>query len=183
MQKAELRKLYKQKRKELSEKDIEIFQKSIYAQVFKYDFSEIHTIHIFLPITKQKEINTYPIIDFLRQQEKQIVISKSNFTNHTLQHFIFEEQTELVINEYGIPEPVNAKKIHPQKIDLVFIPLLISDQNNYRIGYGKGFYDRFLVTCPISVKKIGLNFFPPIFKIEDCNKFDVPLDAVIYPKL
>jgi len=183
MLKAQLRKTYKQKRKDLSLNEIQNLEKNIYQQIFEYDFSKVKNIHIFLPIEKQKEINTYPIINFLRTQQKQIIISKSNFTNHTLEHFIFEKATKLVVNKYGIPEPQNAKKIKVKEIDLVFVPLLISDKQNFRVGYGKGFYDRFLSECSSKIKTIGLNFFKPILKIEDCNQFDVQLDKIIFPKI
>ena len=182
MQKAVLRKIYKKKRQELSLETIEKLQESIYQQVFEYDFSAVNVIHVFLPIEKQKEINTYPIIHFLRKKGKQIIISKSNFSNNTLQHFIFETNTKLILNAYGIPEPIDAKEINVKEIDLVFVPLLISDQQNYRVGYGKGFYDRFLSECKASVETIGLNFFPPISKIEDCNQYDIALSTVKYPK-
>jgi 5-formyltetrahydrofolate cyclo-ligase len=64
---------------------------------------------------------------------------------------------------------------------LVFVPLLISDAQNYRVGYGKGFYDRFLSNCRKDCKKIGLNFFKPIAKINNIDQFDIALDDVIYP--
>lgn len=182
MQKVQLRSLYKRKRQALSDRQVEELQQNIYQQIFEYDFSEVKNIHIFLPIEKQKEINTYPIVRFLRAQHKIIVISKSDFSNNTLQHFIFEEKTELALNKYGIPEPENAEEITVQEIDLVFVPLLISDKENFRVGYGKGFYDRFLAECSSTVKTIGLNFFEPIEKITDCNEFDIPLEHIVYPK-
>jgi 5-formyltetrahydrofolate cyclo-ligase len=182
MNKKELRKIYKQKRKELSEKEVTNLQKSIYSQIVDINFTNIHTIHIFLSIEKQKEINTFPIINFLRKLKKTIIISKSDFKTNTLQHYIFDKNTELNINEYGIPEPINAQKIDVSKIDLVFVPLLISDKENYRVGYGKGFYDRFLSECKINVETIGLNFFPPVDKITDYNEYDIPLDNIIFPK-
>ena len=182
MKKVELRKIYKQKRKELTGDEIANFQKEIYKEVFEYDFSTIQNIHIFLPIEKQIEIDTYPIINFLREHQKTIVVSKSCFKTATLQHFVFDENTELAINSYGIPEPINAVGISPQEIDLVFVPLLISDQRKYRVGYGKGFYDRFLASCKPTVKTLGINFFKPISKIIDVDTFDFPLDEVIYPK-
>ncbi len=182
MDKATLRKTYKLRRKELTNKEIENSQQNIYSQIFKIDFSNINTIHIFLPIEKQKEINTYPIIDFLKTKNKEIIISKSDFKTNTLQHFIFDTTTKLEINKYGIPEPINAKEIDVKKIDLVFVPLLISDTKNYRVGYGKGFYDRFLSDCKEHVKTIGLNFFKPVDIITDVNEFDIPLDKIIYPK-
>lgn len=182
MIKKELRKLYKQKRKRLTKSEIENFQQKIYAQIFEIDFSELEKIHIFLSIEKQKEIDTYPIIKFLRSINKTIIISKSDFSTNTLQHFIFDELTKLEINSYGIPEPINAVEIDVKEIDLVFVPLLISDKQNYRVGYGKGFYDRFLSECKTNVKTIGLNFFTPINIIKDINEFDIPLNKIIYPK-
>lgn len=181
MNKSELRKLYKQKRRELSEDEIMKLQERMYAKIFKLDFSEVQNIHVFLPIERQKEINTYPIIAFLRSKNKNIIVSKSDFNTATLTHFILEKDTVLQTNEYGIPEPENATEINVKDIDLVFVPLLISDEKNYRVGYGKGFYDRFLSTCKSSVKTIGLNFFEPVAEILDINEFDVPLDIMITP--
>ncbi len=180
MKKKELRKLYKQKRADLTLEDLKKLQENIYKKVFDLDFSSVKNVHIFLPIEQQKEINTYPIIDFLRQQNKQIVISKSNFKDSTLTHFYFDENTILEVNKWGIPEPKNAKECNVKDIDLVFIPMLISDKDNYRVGYGKGFYDRFLSECRKDVKTIGLNFFKPIQKIDDVNEFDIALDGVVF---
>lgn len=182
MKKSDLRKIYKQKRQGLSFEVIQKLQENIYDQVFKLDVSKIKTIHIFLALAKFKEINTQPIIDFFRKHNKQIVVSRSNFADNTLSHFILEEDTEVEVNKYGIPEPVNAKPISEEALDVVFVPLLISDEQNYRVGYGKGFYDRFLSNCRKDCKTIGLNFFTPIPKIEDVNEFDIALDKVIYPK-
>jgi len=182
MTKNELRKVYKQKRKELFTQKIQEFEENIYNQIYKLDFATVNYVHIFLPIEKQKEINTYPIINFLKTLNKTIIISKSDFKTNTLQHFIFDDTTVLEINKYGIPEPINAQIFDAKKIDLVFVPLLISDKNNYRVGYGKGFYDRFLSNCKKDIKTIGLNFFKPVNKIEDINKYDIPLNTIIYPK-
>ena len=182
MKKQELRKIYKQKRKALSAVEVKNLQENIYKQVFEFDFSSTETIHIFLSIEKLLEINTNPIIDFLLLKNKTIVVSVSDFSTNTLKHFLFDRETKLKISSYGIPEPINGIEIDAKKIDLVFVPLLISDEKKYRVGYGKGFYDRFLAECRTDVKTIGLNFFQPIDAIEDINKFDIPLDQVIYPK-
>lgn len=181
MKKAELRKIYKLKRKSLSAAEIDQLQKNIYDQIFQCDFSQIKYVHIFLPILRHKEIDTYPIIAHLRTLGKIIVISKSDFETNTLQHYIYDEDTDIVVNDYGIPEPEGAIAIAATKIDLVFVPLLISDHKNYRVGYGKGFYDRFLTDCKPNIKTIGLNFFSPIPQIEDITKFDVALNQIIYP--
>ena len=182
MKKQELRKIYKQKRKALSAVEVENLQENIYQQVFEFNFSSIETIHIFLSIERLLEVNTNPIIDFLLLKNKTIVVSVSDFSTNTLKHFLFDRETKLKISSFGIPEPINGIEIDAKEIDLVFVPLLISDEKRYRVGYGKGFYDRFLAECKSDVKTIGLNFFQSIDTIEDINEFDIPLHQVIYPK-
>ena len=182
MIKSELRKLYKQKRNTLSEIEKEQLQKSIYQQVFKLHTENISNVHLFLSMRKFNEIDTIPIINFFREKGKKIIVSRCNFEDDTLSHFYFEKDTQLELNKFGVPEPVNAKEALVKDIDLVFVPMLISDEENYRVGYGKGFYDRFLSECREDTRTIGLNFFSPIKKIEDIHEFDVPLEMVIYPK-
>jgi len=182
MIKSELRKLYKQKRNALTEIEKEQLQESIYLQVFELQTDTISNVHLFLSMRKFNEINTLPIINFFREKGKRIIVSRCNFEDDTLSHFYFDKDTQLELNKFGVPEPVNAEEVNVKDIDLVFVPLLISDEENYRVGYGKGFYDRFLSECREDTRTIGLNFFPPIKKIEDTHKFDVPLETVIYPK-
>lgn len=181
MDKATLRNIYKQKRREFTEDQIKKLQDNIFNQLTQIDFSKAQNFHVFLTIEKQNEIDTKRIIKYLRQNNKTIIVSKSNFKNNTLTHFIFDKNTKLEVNQYGIPEPVDAIQVDEKTIDVVFVPLLISDEQNYRVGYGKGFYDRFLNNCRKDCKKIGLNFFKPIANISDVNEFDITLDEVIYP--
>jgi 5-formyltetrahydrofolate cyclo-ligase len=181
VKKQDLRKIYKQKRNDLTFDEIKSLQDNIYAQTYNLDVSDIQTVHLFLSLEKFKEIDTHPIIDYFRSQNKKIVVSKSDFTNNTLTHFYLEKDTVIVLNKYGIPEPINGEQVSETIIDLVFVPLLISDEKHYRVGYGKGFYDRFLSYCRKDCKKIGLNFFKPIPSISDINQFDIALDDVIYP--
>jgi len=182
MKKQELRALYKQKRKDLTEIQIKGLQENIYQQIYNLDFSTVKNVHLFLSMPKFKEIDTTPLITYFRNKNKRIVISKCNFKDNTLSHFYLEEDTVLSLNKFGILEPVAAELVEENKLDLIFIPMLISDDKKFRVGYGKGFYDRFLLNCRKDAKFIGLNFFPPITAIEDKNEFDIPLHQVIYPK-
>lgn len=182
MLKSELRKIFQQKRQDLSFAEIQKLQQNIYQQIYDLDISSVKIIHIFLTLEKFKEIDTEPIIDYFRRKNIQIVVSKSNFINNTLTHFYLENDTQIELNKYGIPEPKNAVQAKEIDLDIVFVPLLISDKNNYRVGYGKGFYDRFLSNCRKDCKKIGINFFTPIKHIVDKNQFDISLDLVLYPK-
>ena len=182
MKKQELRALYKQKRKDLTEIQIKGLQENIYQQIYNLDLSTFKNVHLFLSMPKFKEIDTAPLITYFRNKNKRIVVSKCNFKDHTLSHFYLEENTLLSMNKFGVLEPVAAELVEENKLDLIFIPMLISDDKKFRVGYGKGFYDRFLSNCRKDAKFIGLNFFPPITAIEDKNEFDIPLHQVIYPK-
>ena len=182
MKKQELREIYKQKRKDLTEDKIQAFQDNIYQQIYNLDISEVENVHLFLSMPKFKEIDTLPLITYFRGKNKRIVVSKCNFKDNILSHFYLEEDTALALNKFGVLEPVDAELVEENKLDLIFIPMLISDNKKYRVGYGKGFYDRFLSKCRKDAKRIGLNFFTPITEIENTNEFDIPLHQVIYPK-
>jgi 5-formyltetrahydrofolate cyclo-ligase len=182
MKKQKLREIYKQQRTDLTKDKIKELQENIYQQIYNLDLSKVNNVHVFLSIPKFKEIDTLPLITYFRNCNKRIVISKCNFKDNTLSHFYFEDDTVLALNKFGVPEPVNAEVALENDLDLIFVPLLISDIKKYRVGYGKGFYDRFLSSCRKDAKLIGLNFFKPIQQIEDINEFDIPLHQVMYPK-
>jgi 5-formyltetrahydrofolate cyclo-ligase len=63
----------------------------------------------------------------------------------------------------------------------VVVPLLSFDKRGHRVGYGKGFYDRFLSECSRDCIKIGLSFFAPVEVIDDVNRHDVTLDLFVMP--
>jgi 5-formyltetrahydrofolate cyclo-ligase len=76
-------------------------------------------------------------------------------------HFLLTDNTKIKKNEYNIPEPVDGLEVPAIKIDVVFIPLLAYDKKGNRVGYGKGFYDKFLAECKPETIKIGLSFLNP----------------------
>ena len=179
-----LRTQYLAKRKALSSKEItekshqicDLFFQEIYLKKVEY-------LHIFLPIKKQNEINTFLIIRKLQEEypKMNIVASRSIFDSFEMQHFILEEKN-LTENQWGILEPLDSKlEIQPQQIDLVVIPLLAFDKQGNRVGYGKGFYDRFLQKCSSKTLKVGFCLEEPIELIEDLNEFDVKMDVCITP--
>ena len=113
--------------------------------------------------------------------EIKLLLPKSDLQNHTLEHIVWEEDTPLAMNEWGITEPENGEAIQPGLIDMVIIPLLAFDKAGNRIGYGKGFYDRFLAECRPDVRKIGISYFEPEEKFEEVDVFDIPLDVCLTP--
>lgn len=137
--------------------------------------------HLFLPIEKHKEINTEFILQILAGRDKEIVISKSNFEDLSMNHYLLTDNTKIKVNDYGIPEPEDGIEVPTSKIDAVFVPLLAYDKKGNRVGYGKGFYDKFLSECKADVIKIGLSYFDPEDLIEDVLETDIKLDYCITP--
>ncbi|MDO3694466.1 5-formyltetrahydrofolate cyclo-ligase [Wenyingzhuangia sp. chi5] len=181
MNKNELRKKYKSLRSELSKEEVELKSIGVANQLLKIDVWNKTYYHLFLSIEEQKEIDTEQILHILFARNKEVVVSKSNFKNNTLSHFLLTENTKLEVNKYGIPEPMNGLPVPENMIEVVFIPLLAFDKKGNRVGYGKGFYDDFLSKCTPETLKIGLSFFEAEQEIEDVYEGDFPLDYCVTP--
>lgn len=182
MNKKELRIHYKRKREKLTDKEIAEKSLAIANNTLKLPIWERSFYHLFLSIAKLKEVDTEFLLHILNGKDKQVVVSKSDFETQGLKHFLLTDSVSLEINAQGIPEPVenaNAIEIPPEKIEVVFVPLLAFDKTGHRIGYGKGFYDRFLAECKPTTLKIGLSFFEPEEKLEEIFTTDVPLDFCV----
>lgn len=176
-----LRDDYLDKRNALSEGEILQFNNELLKEFKKLSLEEIHFLHFFLPIQKFREPDTHPIIHWLLKHhpEIKIVLSRSNLETHLMEHFIWDGSQELFTNRWGIEEPDSGTKVLPQQLDAVIVPLLVFDKKGNRVGFGKGFYDRFLVDCRPDCLKIGLSFFEPIEKILDIDAHDIQLDVCI----
>ena len=181
MTKSELRKKYKSLRQELSQTQIENYSLDIANQLLKLDIWNKSLYHIFLTIEEQKEINTDYILNILSGKDKNIVISKSNFEDYTMTHYLLTDDTKIKKNHYNIPEPINGIEITSSQLDVIFIPLLAFDKTGNRIGYGKGFYDRFLASCKPDTLKIGLSFFDAENESFKVSQDDVILDYCATP--
>lgn len=182
MAKKELRKKYKDLRSKLSLGEIDGFSIAIANRVLELPIWNKEFYHIFLSIVEHKEVNTEFILSILSGKDKHIVLSKSDFETNSMTHFLLTDSTIIKTNEWNIPEPVGGIEIKPDKIEVVFIPLLAFDKQGNRVGYGKGFYDSFLADCRPETVKIGLSFFEAEDQIKDVFKSDVKLDHCVTPK-
>lgn len=181
--KKDIRKAYLAKRSSLTEEAAAELNAALLEQCRQLQLQDVSVAHLFLPITTKKEIDTYPLADWLRTEYPgiQLVLSRSYLATGDMQHYLWETDTRLIHNSLGIPEPENGKLVAPAEIDLVFVPMLAFDERGHRVGYGKGMYDTFLQQCRDNVQKIGLCLFPPLPVIEDVYAGDVPLDMVVTP--
>ena len=182
MTKSELRKTYKNKRSNLSDTTIQDLSLSIANQLLKLPIWNFNFYHLFLSIEEQKEINTEYILNILAGKDKNIVLSKSDFSTLSMSHFLLTDSTMIKKNRWNIPEPVDGIAIRPEQIQVVFIPLLAFDKAGNRVGYGKGFYDRFLKQCHPETLKIGLSFFESTDALIQVEGNDVALDYCVTPE-
>ncbi|AQG80947.1 5-formyltetrahydrofolate cyclo-ligase [Spirosoma montaniterrae] len=187
MTKAELRKQFLAQRRALSVTDVQTMSQQITKRFFDILLPQ-HTslLHTFLPIARQNEVDTWPIIRRLWRDLPQvnIAVSITDTNANGLTHYVLTPETVLVENRWGIPEPVGngQSAVDSQQIDVVLVPLLAFGKNGHRVGYGKGYYDRFLAECRPNCLKIGLSLFEPVEQIEDVEPTDVPLHVYLTPE-
>lgn len=172
--KQEIRELMKKIRKNISnreEKETLIFNKLVSTDEFK----KANIIAFY--ISFNDEVDTKKLIDYSLSINKKIVIPK--IMNDELEFYYFDgDYTSLIKNKFNILEPDStAYKIDGNQIELMIIPGLAFDLNNYRLGYGKGYYDRYLKKYHI--KNIGLFYKEQCVEKLPIDSFDVPLDYII----
>lgn len=187
MKKDQLRKLYKQKRLELPEEQVKLSDQQLLAGLQNLDYNQISFLHVYLSIRRWKEYDTMNFITWMRKKHPSthIVISKSYFDTGLLRHFVLDHRTIIKENEWGIPEPINAHdlpEVAAEQLDMVLVPLLACDRYGNRLGYGKGFYDRFLKKCRADVSTTGISYFDPIADRMPTDPWDVPLNRVVCPQ-
>jgi 5-formyltetrahydrofolate cyclo-ligase len=184
MTKAELRKTFLADRKSFSVEEREVKSFAI-AELFfqRFDLSKIKFLHCFLPIEKFNEIDTRPIFERIWRDFSfiQTLVPRVDFQTNEIENLKFSIETETAKNAWHIFEPTHNEYIETEKIDAVLVPLLCFDKRGFRVGYGKGFYDKFLKNTRADCLKIGLNYFAPVEEILDINEFDVALDYCVTP--
>jgi len=174
-----LRSHYKKKRLSLTKQEVDHLSQRVFKQLDKLNIWKFKHYHIFISISKYNELDTSSIIYKLKSEQKIIIVPK--ISNNELVHVAINDETEFSLNKYGIEEPSDGNHFIIENLDLIFIPLLAFDLEGHRVGYGKGYYDKFLKLTNNSSLKIGLSFFDPINKIQDIDDNDVKLDYCITP--
>ena len=182
MTKQELRKIYFEKRLQLTDDEYKNLNQQICDRFFEsLDLSQLKVVHLFLPIKKNREPNTWLIVDRLKNEFPFIKIAIPKVEGDILINYYLDSDCRLQENKWGIVEPVQGNLVNIKEIDFVLVPLLAFDLDGHRVGYGKGYYDRFLQDCKYGCIKIGVSFFKDVEKIADANSFDVKLDGFIVP--
>ena len=181
MTKQELRQKYKALRQQMTvdqtlDKSMDIANRLLSLDIWGNTY-----FHLFLTMENQKEVHTDCILNILAGKDKEVIVSRSDFASCMMVHYLLTDNTKLIVSNYGIPEPVDGIEVPSAKMDVVFVPLLGFDTKGHRVGYGKGFYDRFLAECKPGVVKIGLSFFEAEENDIPHNPTDIAMDYCVTP--
>ena len=180
MKKSALRSQASQLRKELDHETLAALSRQQLEQFSTINLNGVKVLHIFLPIAEKNEPDTFLFIEWLKVNHPsiKIIVPKADFQTFVMTHHEIVDHQDLQKNAFNILEPQQGTE-HQGEIDLVLLPLLAFDKRGYRVGYGKGFYDRFLQK--MDALKVGLSLFDVSADIEDVNEHDLKLDLCITP--
>ncbi|MBI5372292.1 MAG: 5-formyltetrahydrofolate cyclo-ligase [Sphingobacteriales bacterium] len=184
MTKKELRKLYREKRNALPAAERGKLDDLLLIQFQQAAIPFIRSLFSYWPMEEQQEPNVHLFTDFMefRNPELKVAYPRIDQLTGTMEAVTAGTETLFEKNSFGVYEPQGTAITEPGNLDMVFVPLLALDQQGYRVGYGKGFYDRFLADCRTDCLKIGFSYFEPVGQIRDKHEFDVPLNLCITPE-
>lgn len=162
----------------LEEKERVKISKALQKRLFASDlWREAKTVGLYLSMTN--EWDTYQIVEQAFKEGKNIAIPKTIDETRALIFYQIEDLTQTVIGNFGISEPdtQKAKEIDKNQIDLLLVPGLIFTRDGYRIGFGGGYYDRFLTdfvqpTVSLASTKQLVDDFP-------VEPFDIPVNYLL----
>lgn len=177
-QKEELRRTLLERRKSISEPDYYGASADIIEQLKRQqEYQNARTIHSYVSINERREVETRELIKEMLFKGKKVVVPITDFENGMLTHIQLGSFDDLEPNKWGVLEPSGGEQVSTDELELVIVPMVGADGRCNRIGYGEGFYDRFLkkVSCP----KIGLIFERNVVEEIPVEDFDIPLDKIV----
>ncbi len=139
------------------------------------------SLHLYLSLPVLAEVSTDPIIDELSRYGKKLSVPV--IRNGDLVSAAFKKGDSLRKAQFGQLEPEALSLVDESHLDVVLLPLLAFDEKGCRLGYGKGFYDRFLKRLSekgVNPCRIGLSFFQQRVARLPADPWDEPLDAIVH---
>ena len=176
MDKKELRKAIRQKKKAMTMEEIEDRSQKL-GQLLRASqaYQQARTVYFYLPYNQ--EVRTVPMILAALDDGKKVAVPKVYGEE---MKFISIENLDGIAEGYmGIPEPVADGPVARDKNALILMPGLAFDREGHRIGYGGGFYDRFLAEEP-DHPTVALCYEFQMLPHVETEAFDIPVDLVLF---
>lgn len=175
-QKKELReKLLSLKRSLENKEELDRKISQILINTLAYKYSD----QILFYASREEEISTWDVTKKALEDGKKVLFPKC-FSEHRMSFYYIEDLNDLESGMFQIKEPVGNKLYVPQNNDICIVPAVVYDRLGYRLGYGKGYYDRFL--SDFSGVKIGLCYSELVSKELPRNIYDVRVDILLTEK-
>jgi 5-formyltetrahydrofolate cyclo-ligase len=175
MEKQATRQKLLQQRKQLDENTSVELSLRIQRQVLAADcFSHAETLALYSPINN--EVRTQTLLTEARSAGKQVCFPRVN--GESLQFVAVESNSQLQPGAFGVAEPRDGKILAPEAIDLLVVPGVAFDREGYRLGYGKGFYDRELARMAGATVSVGLCYEFQLCERLPVEEHDQQLDFV-----
>ena len=175
-----LRKSFKKQRSLLDINQVQGLSKRIFENLLELNIWDKSFYHLYLSNEINNEVETDEIVNLLFMKNKRVFVPK--ILGKDLLNIEIDNNTNYSLNQLGIREPISSNQKDASLLEVIFVPLLIFDKLGHRVGYGGGYYDKFLGNIKEDVLKIGLSLFDPIDEIQDIEKHDISLDYIITPK-
>ena len=178
MVKEQLRKEYVERRKALSATQKNKWEDLILIQFQKLGLQIPDKLLSYMPMEYKNEYDPFLVEEYCSFKNPDLQLSYTKITGDFSNLHCIEttDDTTFDINKWGIAEPVSGNEIAITDVGMLFIPLLCFDVKGFRVGYGKGFYDKLLANASPEIIKVGFSFFEPVVKIEDVDGYDIPLN-------
>ena len=174
--KNELRTLLKERRASLTPDEKKAMDSAIVARIARSEvYQSASTLLLYAPLAG--EIDLLPLVRMARKQGKAVAFPRCDTETNTMQFYILEPDARLVAGAYNIPEPpADAPLCQPDEKALCILPALTFDLSGARLGYGKGYYDRFLATFPGVT--VGAAYESFLLKQVPTEPHDLPVSMI-----
>jgi len=149
------------------------------ATLISYRYSD--TVLLYCPI--ESELNILPLFDIAKADKKRIAFPKCRKQTRTMKYYYVNELSELTSGAFGIREPSDTEEEFDNRNSdraICIIPALVYDKYGYRLGYGGGYYDRFLQS--FRGTKIGTGFSDFILDKIPHSRYDAKCDVLVTEK-
>ena len=176
MDKTALRRMIREQKRAMTEEEIlqrssRLLEKFVATEAYQ----NARTIYGYLPYNQ--EVRTVPILERALQDGKQVAVPK--VYGDTMRFICMTDLSKTEKSEMGIPEPVADEPVAEDKTALVLMPGLAFTQKGDRMGYGGGFYDRFLAQEP-NHPTVALCYDFQILPSLPTEEYDIPVDTVLW---
>ena len=169
LQKESLRKIFLSKRISLPESEVKRLSKIICERLKK--FESFDSFLFYFPI--KNEVNLLELAGYFLEKGKTVAFPK--LIDGEIKPIKVESLKEFAPGKFSVPEPIGNNPV--EKIDVVFVPGIVFDLRGYRLGYGKGFYDKFLKN--FNGISVGVCYDFQLLNVIPCEEHDIPVSAVI----